>query len=86
LTDIKQAVEKTLNLVTHHLYKQKIDVDNLVDQHLPPIHADSQQLEQVLVNLYLNAIDAMLEGGKLIIRARSLRGRKNLLPLNRKRV
>jgi PAS domain S-box-containing protein len=69
LTDINQAVEKTLNLVTHHLYKQKIDADTLVDQHLPRIHADSQQLEQVLVNLYLNAIDAMPEGGKLIIRA-----------------
>jgi len=69
LTDIKQAVEKTLNLVTHHLYKQKIDADTLVDQELPRIHADSQQLEQVLVNLYLNAIDAMPEGGKLVIRA-----------------
>jgi signal transduction histidine kinase len=41
-----------------------------VDEHLPQIHADSQQLEQVLVNLYLNAIDAMLGGGKLIIGAR----------------
>jgi PAS domain S-box-containing protein len=69
LTDINQAVKKTLTLVTHHLYKQKIDADILVDQHLPPIYADSQQLEQVLVNLYLNAIDAMPEGGKLIIRA-----------------
>ena len=70
LTDIKQTVEKTLKLVTNHLYKQKIEVDILVDKSLPQIHADSQQLEQVLVNLYLNAIDAMPEGGKLTVGAK----------------
>ena len=57
-------------MITNRLYKQKIDAGTLVDEHLPQIHADSQQLEQVLVNLYLNAIDAMPEGGKLIIGAR----------------
>jgi PAS domain S-box-containing protein len=67
LTDIQQTVEKTLKLVTNHLYKRKIEVDTLLDESVPPIHADSQQLEQVLVNLYLNAIDAMPEGGKLTI-------------------
>ena len=67
LTDIQQTVEKTLKLVTNHLYKQKIEVDTFLDESVPPIHADSQQLEQVLVNLYLNAIDAMPEGGKLTI-------------------
>ena len=70
LTDIKETVEKTLKLVTNHLYKQNIEVDNLVDKSLPQIHADSQQLEQVLVNLYLNAIDAMPEGGKLTVGAK----------------
>ena len=70
LTDIKQTVEETLKLVTNHLYKQKIEVDILVDKSLPQIHADSQQLEQVLVNLYLNAIDAMPEGGKLTVDAK----------------
>jgi signal transduction histidine kinase len=37
---------------------------------LPPIHADPQQLEQVLVNLYLNALDAMIGGGQLTIGAK----------------
>jgi PAS domain S-box-containing protein len=70
LTDISQGLEKTLKLVSNHLYKQKIDVEMSVDTSLPQIHADPQQLEQVLVNLYLNAIDAMPEGGKLTVGAK----------------
>ena len=69
LTDIKETVGKTLNLITNHLYKQKIEAATLVDENLPKISADPQQLEQVLVNLYLNAIGAMPEGGKLIVEA-----------------
>ena len=70
LTDITQTVKKTLNLVRNHLYKHKIDAETRLDENLPEIHADPQQLEQVLVNLYLNAIDAMPEGGKLGVEAR----------------
>ena len=69
-TSIADAIEKTLQLVENHLYKQKVAVEKKLDPDLPRIQADSQQLEQVLVNLYLNAIDAMPEGGKLIVEAK----------------
>src|SRR5919106_3174471 len=69
-TDIKQTVEKTLNLVTNHLYKQKIEPITFLEEHLPKINADPQQLEQVLVNLYLNAIAAMPDSGKLTVEAK----------------
>jgi PAS domain S-box-containing protein len=69
-TSIVDAIEKTLQLVENRLYKQKVAVEKKLNPDLPRIQADSQQLEQVLVNLYLNAIDAMPEGGKLIVEAK----------------
>jgi PAS domain S-box-containing protein len=69
-TDIRATIAKTLNLVSNYLYKQKIEAVTQIEENLPRIEADPQQLEQVLVNLYLNAIDAMLEGGKLSVTAK----------------
>jgi PAS domain S-box-containing protein len=73
-TDVKQAVEKTLGLVTNHLYKQKIETSIEVEAGVPKVAADPQELEQVLVNLYLNAIDAMPDGGTLTVRATHFSG------------
>jgi len=69
-TSITDAIEKTLELVENRLYKQKVTVEKTLEPDLPRIQADSPQLEQVLVNLYLNAIDAMPEGGKLRVEAK----------------
>jgi PAS domain S-box-containing protein len=69
-TSIANAIEKTVQLVENRLYKQKVAVEKKLEPDLPRILADSQQLEQVLVNLYLNAIDAMPEGGELIVKAK----------------
>ena len=69
-TDVKQVIEKTLGLVANHLYKQKIETIIQIEETLPKIYADSQELEQVLVNLYFNAIDAMPEGGRLTVGAK----------------
>jgi two-component system NtrC family sensor kinase len=69
LTDIKQLLDKSVNLVTNRLYKQNITSSVAIHENLPRISADSQQLEQVVVNLLLNAIDAMPRGGHLVVEA-----------------
>jgi PAS domain S-box-containing protein len=73
-TDVKQVLEKTLGLVANHLYKQKIESITRIEEHLPKIHGDPQELEQVMVNLYLNAIDAMPDGGRLTVAAKPTAG------------
>jgi two-component system NtrC family sensor kinase len=68
-TDVVPLISKTLKMIETRLYKQKVGLTESIAPDLPPIHADAQQLEQVLVNLYLNALDAMLGGGHLTVGA-----------------
>jgi PAS domain S-box-containing protein len=67
--NVQAVIDRTLELVENHLYKQKVQAVKDVARDLPRVHADSQQLAQVLVNLYLNAIDAMPNGGQLMVGA-----------------
>jgi signal transduction histidine kinase len=70
-TKIQDLISKTLKLIENRLYKQKIRLTTEIASDLPRVHADYQQLEQVLVNLYLNAIDAMPRGGELAVSAQA---------------
>src|SRR5687767_5075855 len=49
------------------LLGEDIDLDIALGDEISPIRADPGQLEQVIVNLAVNARDAMPQGGKLII-------------------
>jgi len=72
-TRINDIITRTVSLVENRLYKEKITLETAIMPDLPRIFADHQQLEQVLVNLLLNAIDAMPSGGKLSITTKTER-------------
>jgi len=58
--DANQAVQGVLKLMEYRLMRKEfIQVDTQLDGTLPPVNADSQQIEQVLLNLLQNACDAM---------------------------
>ncbi|MGH7930517.1 MAG: ATP-binding response regulator, partial [Candidatus Binatia bacterium] len=80
-TDVKLVIEKTLNMVSTRLYKQRIETNISVADDLPLICADPQQLEQVLVNLLLNAVDAMPNGGNLSVEATTLKSLAGSAPV-----
>jgi PAS domain S-box-containing protein len=69
LVDIGVLIGKTLQMIDARLYKQKVALTKAVAPDLPQIQVDPKQLEQVLVNIYLNALDAMLGGGSLMVAA-----------------
>jgi len=69
-TDVKLVIEKTLTMVSNRMYKRQIETRINVADDLPLISVDPQQMEQVLVNLFLNAVDAMQNGGQLSVEAK----------------
>ena len=68
-TYVHAVIDTTLHMMESRLYKQKVTLARRIQPDLPPIIADPQQLEQVLINLYLNAVDAMPDGGTLTVGA-----------------
>ena len=69
-TDVNEVIKKTVEMVSSRLFKQKVEALSELEPELPQIHADPQQLQQVLANLCLNALDAMPGGGKLAVGAK----------------
>ncbi|MDY6855264.1 MAG: ATP-binding protein [Thermodesulfobacteriota bacterium] len=67
-TDINVLMNRTLEMTSHHLSSNEISIHRNFDQSLSEILGDPHQLIQVFVNLILNAIQAMTEGGELWIR------------------
>jgi signal transduction histidine kinase len=69
LIDIEEIIRKTMDLVAPHAGKNQVETVIQSNGQLPRIYADAQQLQQVLLNLSLNAVDAMPKGGTLTLGA-----------------
>ena len=67
-TDLNLLIENTLALVHKRLQHSHIRVQVDLAPHLSPIYAVPDHIKQVLLNLILNAIEAMPDGGDLGIR------------------
>jgi signal transduction histidine kinase len=67
--DARQLIDDVFLLTRHKLQQQGIEVRSTVADDLPPFRADRPQVEQVLLNLILNAADAMPKGGALRLSA-----------------
>ncbi|HUA98313.1 MAG TPA: ATP-binding protein [Terracidiphilus sp.] len=66
-TDLNQVIRDTLSLLEHQFKTAQILVDLDLTEELPPIHGNPGKLQQVFLNLMLNAKDAMPGGGHLRI-------------------
>jgi nitrogen-specific signal transduction histidine kinase len=62
---VHTVLEKSLQLVSHRLYQKEIKLTRSWQADVDTIRADADQLEQVFLNFFLNAMDAMKHGGEL---------------------
>ena len=66
-TDLNAIIRDTLTLVEHQFKTSQVQLDASLLPDLPPILGNAGKLQQVFLNLFLNAKDAMAGGGTLRI-------------------
>ena len=62
-----EIVDTTLELLKHRIESYKTDVKLKRNEALPAVSADAEQLKEVMVNILLNACEAMGENGTILI-------------------
>lgn len=72
--NVNQVIEETLALLQHQFKTTRIAVQSQIDPDLPSVAGNSGKLQQVFLNLFLNAKDAMPGGGNLTITTRHAAG------------
>ena len=65
---VNKVVQETLSLLEHQFTKAGIQIKTDLDPDAPPVHGNAGKLQQVFLNLFLNARDAMGTGGTLEVR------------------
>ena len=68
LIDVNEAIQTSLRLASFDKSFQKLRLKKNFAANLSGIFADTDQIQQVFLNLFLNARDAMPEGGELFIK------------------
>jgi signal transduction histidine kinase len=72
--DFRQVLRRALNLLESRAHQQGIEIVASIPDYPLMVDGDAERLHQVLVNLLINAIEAMPQGGRLSIEAAGPRG------------
>ncbi len=68
-TDIREIIEHTLSLITHEANFAGVKIIKQFNHDLPKLMIDPDRITQVILNILINAIQAMEHGGKLTVEA-----------------
>jgi len=72
--DVGQIVRYVVSLMAKQLAEARVEVRLDLPEVFPPMRLDGSQIQQVFINLVLNAADAMPAGGQILISGRVLEG------------
>jgi hypothetical protein len=65
--DVREALEKAVFFIYPEAKKHGVEIETESPDELPPVMMDGDQMQQVFLNLMINAVQAMPDGGKLKI-------------------
>jgi two-component system, NtrC family, sensor kinase len=71
-TDLNTIIRRAIKLIQHRTDMQGVQVQVSTEAELPAVYCDGSQIEQVLLALIMNALDAMPHGGNLWVSSRLL--------------
>jgi two-component system, NtrC family, sensor kinase len=77
--DLNKAISRTLFLLENQTLFHNIRINKQLASSLPPVHGDIQQLNHLLMNIILNAAEAMEGQGELTIKTETCEDKKRLL-------
>jgi len=69
--DINILVEEALAMVEHQMNLQNIQIIRSYAHYIPKVRVDSNQIKQVFINIFINAAEAMQDGGTITITTRT---------------
>lgn len=69
--DLCDLVDRSVRLVTDEFARRRIVVRTTPSEERVPVHADAQRIQQVLLNLLLNAAQAVREEGEVVVEAKA---------------
>ncbi len=69
-SDIRKVIHEVIMIIQKEAEAQRVTLNEEFDDYLPNVMVDFQRMQQVFLNLFLNAIQAMPEGGTVSVRVR----------------
>jgi PAS domain S-box-containing protein len=79
--DINDIIRSVILLCQHRMQLQNIAIQEEFDPHLPEITGDYNQIQQCVMNVIFNAMEAMPDGGKLTLRT-SFKRKNRMIHIN----
>jgi len=80
ITDLNELVEQVAEFVEPDALRQKVKIMKLLDEDLPAFALDPNKIKQALLNIVLNAQEAMPDGGEIMLRS-SVKGKNACLSI-----
>ena len=69
LSNINDIILSVLKLTEHQMTKARISLKTHLEDSLPSVYVDPEQIKQVFLNLIINAIQAMPDGGRMEVKS-----------------